>query len=138
MDIESMIKKSLQEKLERESQLEEKIAESERGMKAGLKAIQDILDEVKQHLPDLGYEIVYESRVKLRYTIHFSTLDIPFDIWGKYNINGGIHAGFRPLGGAYVYTVYYNGRYYCEGNIQDLMGAIIKALVNRSTKITLG
>jgi hypothetical protein len=137
MDIESIIKKSLQEKLAKEDTLTGKIAESKKGVEKGIKEISDILDKVKEYLPDLKYEFSAKDTICSACDITFSKVHIPLRVWGKYGRDGKTLNGFAPFGNAKEYVIHYQSRPYCGTNIEDVMEMVIKELVNKSKKITL-
>lgn len=114
-------------KIQAKNTLDKKLEESELGFNKGISYLENLCEQLQEHIPTLGYELkVNENKTSGHFILDANNCRIPIQIWGRYDEGGSTRAGFYEIGQEFV--LFYKGGYWRAGESFEKL--LIKDIVN--------
>jgi hypothetical protein len=114
-------------KIQAKNTLDKKLEESRLGFNKGISYLENLCEQLQEHIPTLGYELkVNENKTIGHFILDANNCRIPFQIWGKYDESGVTRAGFYEIGQEFI--VLYKSNYWRAGESFEKL--LIKDIVN--------
>jgi hypothetical protein len=139
MDVSSLVKDALRDKLNAENERNNLINKSEKGAKKGVNAVIAVLDELKVHFPNLKHDVTEREKSSV-YCINILSGDFltSISVWGPYNDRGAIQMGIPNNADdmSECYCIHGFGQYYGM-KVEAFTKTLITYLVKSNKNIQL-
>jgi hypothetical protein len=116
-------------KIQANSDLDKKLKESRLGFNRGISYLENLCEQLQEHIPTLGCELrMNDSMSSGHFIFDANNCRIPIQFWGRYNDNGSQRMGFSKQDEYFI--LFYENMYLKAGETFEklLVGNIVNKL----------
>ena len=126
--IKNLFEQEVIKKIQANNTLDKKLEESRLGFNRGISYLENLCDQLQEHIPTLGCELkVNENKTSGHFIFDANNCRIVIQLWGKYDESGTSRAGFYELGQEFI--LFYKGGYLRAG--ESFEKELIKEIVSK-------
>jgi len=132
--IKQLFEQEVVKKIQANTQLNEKLEASRLGFNRGISYLENLCEQLQEHIPTLGCELkMNDNRSSGHFIFDANNCRIPIQFWGKYDEKGGIRTGFFEK--EQEFTIYYKNAYW--SGKEDFQKVLIAEIVDKLNVIQM-
>ena len=125
--IKNLFEQEVIKKIQANNALDKKIEESRLGFNKGISYLENLCEQLQEHIPTLGCELKAISKTNGHFIFDANNCRIVIQLWGKYNADGGLRMGFYDTN--QDFTLMYKNTYWTGK--EDFQKELIAEIVDK-------
>lgn len=111
--IKQLFEQEVLKKIQASNEIDKKLEVSRLGFNRGISYLENLCEQLQEHIPTLGCELkMNEDKSSGYFIFDANNCRMPIQLWGRYGENGGNRAGFWKYDENKNYVLYYKGVYF--------------------------
>jgi hypothetical protein len=132
--IKNLFEQEVIKKIQANNDLNKKLKESKLGFNRGISYLEDLCQQLQDHIPTLGCELkVDENNTSGHFIFDANNCRVVIQLWGRYDENGSGRAGFFEKN--QEFTLFYKNSYWSDK--EDFEKLLIEEIVNKLNVIQM-